>query len=600
MINEEGKYEIDTSGDEFKAIDTNRTNDLAYVDNVYGSYDEKTGNFTGGLGQQIDTVTNQQIANVQDYANKQSAIQQEQTNHTINQINQQKEQSGKDYIQEGSAAYVDYQKATNAYGVNAEKMAESGMIGGGYSESSKVAMYTTYQNRVASARKVYSDAILNYNNAIKDAQIANSAALAEIAFNSQQAQLELAMNAINKKGELVDKIVSQKNAINSRYDTLWQNAIQNQYSYDTLNESSRQWQAEFDEGNKQWQATFDEGVRQFEQGQKNWESEFAWQKETDQRDYDRAVAESDRDYSRGVIESDREFAEKQRVNNASIKSDAFNRVMDLISSGASASITEDMLKEAGISSGTVKEIVSAQNALKESSKSETQFAARMTLVDKIVNNGYVPTKEDYEIAGLTDEASKAEFQEYIDAVAKSADIDLGGDDGGTVVGSGVTKANWTTVTNYLGGTPDEKTLQALTDAGILSITEAGGSHIGTISDKAGLDYIVSAINNGHTADEAIAYFKKPLADRLGDMTLEYDGGHNGRLLWEKDVDNLNRNAKVKDKMGNVWTIDELFGALKKSGVSADTAKNKLLELQKNVGITKDHGEGWDWWNDLWD
>ena len=299
MINEEGKYEIDTSGEEFKTIETNRTNDLAYVDNVYGVYDSETGNFTGGLGEQIDTVTNQQIANVKDYAAEQSKIQQEQTDHTINKLEQEKEKSGKDYIQEGSAAYVDYQKATNAYGVNAEKMAESGMIGGGYSESSKVAMYTTYQNRVASARKVYSDAILNYNNAIKDAQIANSAALAEIAFNSQQAQLELAMNAINKKGELVDKIVSQKNTINTRYDAIYQNAIDNQYKYDVLNE--------------------DKTKR--EQDQANWKAEF----------------------------------------DATVKKDAFETVTSLINSGAGDTLTEAMLKEAGISSETAKALVGAYN-----------------------------------------------------------------------------------------------------------------------------------------------------------------------------------------------------------------------------------------------
>lgn len=537
MINEEGKYEIDTSGDEFKAIDTNRTNDLAYVDKVYGTYDEKTGNFTGGFGQQIDTVTNQQIANVKDYANKQSAIQQEQTDHTINQINQQKEQSGKDYIQEGSAAYVDYQKATNAYGVNAEKMAESGMIGGGYSESSKVAMYTTYQNRVASARKVYSDAILNYNNAIKDAQIANSAALAEIAFNSQQAQLELAMNAINKKGELVDKIVTQKNAINSRYDAIWQNAIDNQYSYDTLNESSRQWQAEFDNATKN--DAYDMVMSLINSGAGASISDELIAKAGLSRDvvgaaiaeYNRKATEEsnlnkssiqgnslnmvmelinsgaggaisdemlanagiDRNAVNSLVGAyNKAVAESTAKTNSALKSEAFSRVMSIINSGGGAGltdgllteagitratanelinaynnaaanenkktdaslkstalsniltivsagggnkITDDQLKEAGLSREALNDIIYAQTSLKDSSKSETEFSNRVQLATMVLN-GYVPTDADYAAAGLTDATTKAQFKAFIEAVENSAIIDLGGDDGSPMLGSG--------------------------------------------------------------------------------------------------------------------------------------------------------------------
>lgn len=533
MINEEGKYEIDTSTEEFKNIETNRTNDLAYVDNVYGSYDEKTGTFTGGLGQQYDTVTNQQIQNVKDYAAEQSKIQQEQTNHTINQINQQKEQSGKDYIQEGSAAYVDYQKATNAYGVNAEKMAEQGMIGGGYSESSKVAMYTTYQNRVASARKIYSDAILNYNNAIKDAQIANSAALAEIAFNSQQAQLELAMNAINKKGELVDKIVSQKNAINTRYDTIYQNAIDNQYRYDTLNESSRQWQAEFDNASKN--DAYDMVMSLINSGAGASISDELIAKAGLSRDvvgaaiaeYNRKATEEsnlnkssiqgnnfnmvmelinsgaggaisdemlvnagiDRNAVNALVGAyNKAVEESTKKTNSALKSEAFSRVMSIINSGGGAGIsdgllteagitrdtanelinaynnavanenkktdaslksaalgniltivsagggnkiTDDQLKEAGLTREALNDIVYAQTTLKSSSKSESEFSNRMTLAAMVLE-GYVPTDADYTAAGLTDATSKQQFKEYISAVENSAILE----DGSPTIGSG--------------------------------------------------------------------------------------------------------------------------------------------------------------------
>ena len=49
---------------------------------------------------------------------------------------------------ETSSAYIDYMKQTNQYGGALENLASRGLATQGYSESSKVAMYNTYQNRV--------------------------------------------------------------------------------------------------------------------------------------------------------------------------------------------------------------------------------------------------------------------------------------------------------------------------------------------------------------------------------------------------------------------------------------------------------------------
>ena len=135
----------------------------------------------GGMIDNDKQFYQDQIDESKRWAAQQSALQQEKTDFTIEQIEQQKAQTKKDYTKEQSGAYADWQKESNRYGVNAEEMAAGGLSGTGYGESSQVRMYNTYQNRLATARESYNLAILNYNNAIKEAQIQNNSALAEIA-----------------------------------------------------------------------------------------------------------------------------------------------------------------------------------------------------------------------------------------------------------------------------------------------------------------------------------------------------------------------------------------------------------------------------------
>lgn len=175
---------------------------------------EKT--YTDLIGQS-DKYYQDQINASKDWADKQTQLQQQQTDHTINQINQQKDQAQKDYIKEQSGAYVDWQKQSNQYGSEAEKMASAGLAGTGYSESSQVSMYNTYQNRVAAARESFNQAVLNYDNSIKDAQLQNSSILAEIAYNSLQQQLELSLQGFQYKNSLILEQMNKKTELENTY-----------------------------------------------------------------------------------------------------------------------------------------------------------------------------------------------------------------------------------------------------------------------------------------------------------------------------------------------------------------------------------------------
>lgn len=170
---------------------------------------------------QSDKYYQNQIDASKQWAETQKKNQQEQTDFAIEQIEQQKAQAKKDYTNEQSGAYVDWQKQSNQYGVNAEQMAAQGMQNSGYSESSQVSMYNTYQNRVATARETYYRAVLNYDNAIKDARLQNNAALAEIAYTALQTQLELALEGFQYKNTLImaktDKAIELDNIYHDRY-----------------------------------------------------------------------------------------------------------------------------------------------------------------------------------------------------------------------------------------------------------------------------------------------------------------------------------------------------------------------------------------------
>jgi len=237
------------------SVNTNNSVLKGYEDTKSQMLNDVQNNYNTMVGQ-TDQKYNELIQSQKDYANTQTNIQQQKTDQTIAEINQNKDKVTNDYTKQQKAAYTDYAKQTNAYGVNAEQQAAAGLQNSGYSESSKVNLFNTYQNRVISAKEVFNQAILNYDNQITQAQIANSSALAEIAFNANQKQLELALQGFQFKNELLNTLTSQKLNISSQYDNLWQSQYktlldESQYNEEMAYKKQRdavadsQWQKEF-------------------------------------------------------------------------------------------------------------------------------------------------------------------------------------------------------------------------------------------------------------------------------------------------------------------------------------------------------------------
>lgn len=202
----------------------------------------------------------EQIQASKDWANTQQQLQQEQTDFAIQQVEQQKEQAQKDYKKEQSGAYVDYQKQSGKYGVNAEQQAMSGLQGTGFSESSQVNMYNTYQNRVASARESLNQANMNFDNAIQQARLQNNAKQAEIALQAYQKQLELSLQGFQYKNELLATQIDKVQALDDTYHNRYQDVLDQINTENAMNEEIRQ----YEENLKLQKEQLAEQIRQFD------------------------------------------------------------------------------------------------------------------------------------------------------------------------------------------------------------------------------------------------------------------------------------------------------------------------------------------------
>lgn len=241
-------YDVNYDDDRFTKVTTEKTEALSDLEKTYSDMIANS-----------DSFYDKQIQASKDYADQQAEIQNQQTGLLVDQINQQKEKAQKDYIKEQSGAYVDWQKQSNQYGANAEKMASSGLTNSGFSESSQVSMYNTYQNRSATARESFNQINLAYDNNIKEAKLQNNAALAEIYANAYQKQLELDLQGFQYKNNLLIEQANKKLEVENLYYQRWQDVLNQINTENAMAEQIRQYEQNYELQTKQ----FEEQIRQF-------------------------------------------------------------------------------------------------------------------------------------------------------------------------------------------------------------------------------------------------------------------------------------------------------------------------------------------------
>jgi len=275
-------YTINYSDDRFEKVEAQKQQALKQLNKTYDT-----------MINQSDDFYNAQIDASKKWTETQKKNQQEQTDFAIEQIEQQKDQAKKDYTKEQSGAYVDWQKQSGEYGANAEAMAAQGMTGTGFAESSQVSMYNTYQNRVATAREAYQRAILNYDNAIKDARLQNNAALAEIAYQGLQTQLELALEGFQYKNTLIMAKTDKGMEVDDRYYGRYKDVLAQLNTENALAEEVRQYNESMAEEIRQYNNTLALQKAQF-----NWEKEQAKKAEAPVRGSSGGRGASNSNYSK--------------------------------------------------------------------------------------------------------------------------------------------------------------------------------------------------------------------------------------------------------------------------------------------------------------
>lgn len=288
-------FDIDQNDARFGKVESDKAQALTENEQLYGGMIGKT-----------DQFYDAQIQASKDWADKQTQLQQDRTDFAIEQIEQQKEQTHKDYLKEQSGAYVDWQKQSNKYGVEAERQASAGLTGTGFAESSQVSMYNTYQNRVMTAWEIKEKAILNYNNAIKDAMLQNNAALAEIAFNTLQKQLELALQGFQHKNDLVIQQANKKLEIDNVYYNRYMDVL-DQINHE--NDVKRDiWKYK---DTQKWQTEQAQIERDFKAGENEKQRTFEAEEARIKREFDAKQAEIDRKHDLALIEANTKAAKEK-------------------------------------------------------------------------------------------------------------------------------------------------------------------------------------------------------------------------------------------------------------------------------------------------
>lgn len=222
-----------------------------------------------------EDLTNQQQGLVDQWQQTQNENLDKQFQFQQDLINQQKAETEKAYEKEAKSAYTDYQKEIDRYGVSREQQVANGLNNSGYSESSNVSMYNTYQNRLTTAKDNMDKAYLEFDNAIREAQLTNDVTKAENALTALQQKLQISLEGFNYKDTATQNKLNWQQQINSDYYNRYQNVL------DQINYENEQAEAirQYNEQMKFQQEQLEYQKEQDRIAQQQWEKEYALAKQ---------------------------------------------------------------------------------------------------------------------------------------------------------------------------------------------------------------------------------------------------------------------------------------------------------------------------------
>lgn len=250
-------YNVNYDDERFTQVEQEKQSELDKYNQTYDN-----------LIAERDIFTQQQQDYVDSWKEAQTQIANDNLQHQIDLYNQEKEKAEKDYQKEAKASYIDYQKEVDKYGVSRENVVNNGLSNSGYAESSKVDMYNTYQNRIATARESMNNIKLEFDNAIKEAQLSNNATLAELALEQMKQKLDIALEGFNYKDTQTQNKLDWEYNINNTYYDRYKD-VESQINYENEQaEAIRQYNE---------QVAYQKELDRIAQEQ--WEKEYAFQQQ---------------------------------------------------------------------------------------------------------------------------------------------------------------------------------------------------------------------------------------------------------------------------------------------------------------------------------
>ncbi len=252
-------YDVNYDDKRFQNVENEKQSELKKYNDTYDNLINERNNFTKEQQDMIDRWENTQ----KDIANKNLEYQKD-------LIEQQRKKNEQAYQNEAKASYIDYQKEVDKYGVSRENVVNNGLSNSGYAESSKVDMYNTYQNRLGTARKSMQDAGIEFDNAIRQAQLSNDETLAQNALKALQEKLNIALEGFNYKTEQENNRLNWNYNVNNNYYNRYKD-VESQINYE--NETA--------EKIRQYNENMAYQKEQQRLEQERWEQEMAYQKQQD-------------------------------------------------------------------------------------------------------------------------------------------------------------------------------------------------------------------------------------------------------------------------------------------------------------------------------
>ncbi len=187
------------------------------MDNPYAELEQK---YQNNIQQQNELLNqSSQIQNQQIDAN---------TQQTMSEIERQRGYAQKDFEKEARGAYQDYQKQINPYGVQAENLFSNGLGNSGYSETSKLNFYNTYQNRYATARESTDRLMEDFNNQMNQAMLEGNREKAQVELQKLQTEMDNLWNQLNFDSTLTQNKTSYQQWLDSFNYQKEQDALANQ------------------------------------------------------------------------------------------------------------------------------------------------------------------------------------------------------------------------------------------------------------------------------------------------------------------------------------------------------------------------------------